>query len=224
MDLNAACSGFMYSLVTGSQFIKSNTCKNVLVIGADVMSMTVDPTDRKTYPLFGDGAGAVLLTQDTSDAADHSGLLVYCLASMGELSSALVIPAGGSRLPVTPELVADRQHYLRMDGRAVFKWAVRLIPWLTQEMMTAAHLNLDDIDLFIFHQANRRILDSAVKDLNIPTEKVFVNLDEYGNTSAASIPISLDECLRAGRIQPGNRVFLCGYGAGLTWGACIFQF
>ncbi len=224
MDLNAACSGFMYALVTGGHFIKSNTCRNVLVIGADVMSMTVDPEDKKTYPLFGDGAGAVLLTQDSSESAEHSGMLVFCLASLGELSSALVIPAGGSRMPITVEAVEQRMQFLRMDGRAVFKWAVRLIPWLTHEMISAAHMDLSDIDLFVFHQANRRILDSAMKDLAIPHEKVFVNLDEYGNTSAASIPISLDECLRGGRIRPGNRVFLCGYGAGLSWGACIFQF
>ncbi len=224
-DLNAACSGFMYALMTGSQFIKTGCHRNVLAIGADVMSMVVDPLDRKTYPLFGDASGAALLSRDTEGGPNGGqGFLAYRLASEGELSQLLVVPGGGSRQPASAEMVAARQQFLKMAGPPVFRWAVRLIPEITVELVDSAGLTLNDIDLFIFHQANRRILDSAVEHLGIPVDKVFMNLDEYGNTSAASIPISLDEALKSGRIQHGNKVLLCGFGAGLSWGACIFQF
>ena len=224
-DLNAACSGFMYALIVGLQFIKSGCARKVLVIGADVMSMVVDPLDKKTYPLFGDGAGAALLTPD-EDANEGAGcgILAYRLASEGELSHLLVVPAGGSRCPATRAAIDNHQQFLKMEGQAVFKWAVRLIPEVIREMLDHARLTLDDIDLFILHQANKRILDSAIEYLGVSPDKVFMNLDEYGNTSAASIPISLDEAIHAGRINKGNRVLLCGFGAGLSWGACIFQF
>jgi 3-oxoacyl-[acyl-carrier-protein] synthase-3 len=225
IDVNAACSGFMYALIIGAQFVKTGCARNVLVIGADVMSMVVDPQDKKTYPLFGDGGGATLLTPDDSGRGGEScGILSYRLASEGELSQLLVVPAGGSRLPINSSVLENREQYLRMEGKAVFKWAVRLIPEVTQELLGQAGLTLGDVDLFILHQANRRILDSAVEYLGIPPEKVFMNLDEYGNTSAASIPLSLDEAIRSGRIQRGSRVLLCGFGAGLSWGACIYQF
>jgi 3-oxoacyl-[acyl-carrier-protein] synthase-3 len=224
-DVNAACSGFMYALIIGSQFIKTGCARKVLVIGADVMSMVVDPLDKKTYPLFGDGAGAALLTPDEEAVGDEGcGILAYRLASEGALSNLLVVPAGGSRRPICQEALDRREQYLKMNGQAVFKWAVRLIPEVATELLSQARLTLDDIDLFIVHQANRRILDSAIEHLGVPPEKVFMNLDEYGNTSAASIPISLDEAMRAGRIVKGNRVVLCGFGAGLSWGACVFQF
>lgn len=225
MDMNAACSGFMYALITACQFIKNRCCRNVLVIGADVMSMVVDPQDKKTYPLFGDGAGATVLSADVAGSGIGSrGILSYRLASEGDMAGLLVVPGGGSRMPPTKEMVEGRKQYLKMDGQPVFKWAVRLIPEVTYELLENTQLNLTDIDLFIFHQANRRILDAVVEQLEIPSEKVFMNLDEYGNTSAASIPISLDESIRQGRIQPGNRVLLCGFGAGLSWGGCIVQF
>lgn len=225
IDVNAACSGFMYALIIGSQFVKTGCARNVLVIGADVMSMVVDPKDKKTYPLFGDGAGAALLTPDEDATESEScGILAYRLASEGELSHLLVVPAGGSRCPASREAVDNHQQFLKMEGQAVFKWAVRLIPEVTHTLLNYAGLQLVDIDLFILHQANRRILDSAIDYLGVPPEKVFMNLDEYGNTSAASIPLSLDEAIRAGRIHKGNRVLLCGFGAGLSWGACIFQF
>lgn len=225
IDLNAACSGYMYALVIGCQFVKTGCARKVLVIGADVMSMVVDPQDKKTYPLFGDGAGATLLTPDDEPSdGEGCGILAYRLASEGALSNLLVVPAGGSRKPICQEVVDRREQYLRMEGQAVFKWAVRLIPEVTAELLAHARLTLEDIDLFILHQANRRILDSANEYLRVPAEKLFMNLDEYGNTSAASIPISLDEALRAGRIAKGNRVLLLGFGAGLSWGACIYQF
>lgn len=225
VDVNAACSGFMYALIIGCQFVKSGCARKVLVIGADVMSMVVDPLDKKTYPLFGDGAGAALLTPDDEASVEEGcGVLSYRLASEGQLSNLLVVPAGGSRKPICRDVVDRREQYLKMEGQAVFKWAVRLIPEVITELLAQAQLTLDDIDLFILHQANRRILDAAVEHLGVPPDKLFMNLDEYGNTSAASIPISLDEALRAGRIIKGNRVVLCGFGAGLSWGACIYQF
>jgi 3-oxoacyl-[acyl-carrier-protein] synthase-3 len=224
IDVNAACSGFMYALIIAAQFIKTGAARTVLVIGADVMSMVVDPQDKKTYPLFGDGAGAALLTPEDPPTSDDCGILAYRLASEGELSNLLVVPGGGSRLPISQEVLDGRKQFLKMEGQAVFKWAVRLIPEVTHELLDYAGLRLDDIDLFILHQANRRILDSAVDYLGVSPDRVFMNLDEYGNTSAASIPLSLDEAIRAGRIQKGHRVLLCGFGAGLSWGACIFQF
>jgi 3-oxoacyl-[acyl-carrier-protein] synthase-3 len=215
----------MYALIIGSQFIKTGCARRVLVIGADVMSMVVDPQDKKTYPLFGDGAGAALLMPDNNATErDGCGFLAYRLASEGALSSLLVVPGGGSRLPACHEMVEQRLQFLKMEGQAVFKWAVRLIPEVTAELLAHARLTIDDIDLVILHQANRRILDSANEHLRVPPEKLFMNLDEYGNTSAASIPISLDEAIRAGRIHQGSRVLLLGFGAGLSWGACIYQF
>jgi 3-oxoacyl-[acyl-carrier-protein] synthase-3 len=225
IDVNAACSGFMYALIIGAQFVKTGCARNVLVIGADVMSMVVDPCDKKTYPLFGDGAGAALLTPDEDGPeGEGCGILAYLLASEGELSHLLVVPAGGSRCPASRAAVDGHQQFLKMEGQAVFKWAVRLIPEVTRTLLGHSGLSLSDIDLFIFHQANRRILDSAVEYLGVPPDRVFMNLDEYGNTSAASIPLSLDEAIRAGRAPKGSRVLLCGFGAGLSWGACIFQF
>ena len=224
IDMNAACSGFMYALIIGSQFIKTGCSRRALVIGSDVMSMVVDPQDKKTYPLFGDGAGAALLGPDeNSDPKAASGILSYHLASEGELGHLLVIPGCGSRMPVNERVLADRDQYLKMEGRAVFKWAVRLIPEAINGACESAGLEVDDLDLIILHQANRRIIDAALANMDIPEEKVAVNLDRYGNTSAASIPISLDEAFRQGKIQPGSKVFLCGFGAGLSWGTCIFQ-
>ena len=239
VDMNGACSGFMYALITACQFLKTGCCKKVLVVGADVMSTVVDPEDKKTFPLFGDGAGAAILSLENESTKTvvagangvpsqennpSMGILAYCLGSEGELANLLVVPGCGSRLPATHQVLDERDNYLKMEGRAVFKWAVRLIPEVTNELLSAAGLTLDDIDLFIFHQANRRIIDSAVGALQIPLDKVLINVDEYGNTSAASIPISLDEALQQGRIQPGHRVLLCGFGAGLSSGACIWQF
>ena len=160
---------------------------------------------RKRSPLFGDGAGAALLTPDEDAVGDEGcGILAYRLASEGALSHLLVVPAGGSRRPICQEVVDRREQYLKMEGQAVFKWAVRLIPEVAHELLSQARLTLDDIDLFIVHQANRRILDSAIEHLGVPPEKLFMNLDEYGNTSAASIPISLDEAMRAGAHRQGK--------------------
>jgi 3-oxoacyl-[acyl-carrier-protein] synthase-3 len=224
MDLNAACSGFIYGLVVASQFVKSGCSRTALVIGAETLTNIMNPADKKTYPLFGDGAGAVLISADTNaDRKSMSGILAYRLASEGKLGDALLIPGGGSRLPISQNVLDQKLHYLTMDGRSVFKWAVRLIPEIVGEMLFRAQLALEDIDLFIPHQANQRIIDAAVEGLGIDREKVFVNLDRYGNTSAASIPIAMAEAVRAGRIEPGSNVLMVGFGGGLTWGSCLFR-
>ncbi len=224
LDLNAACSGFVYALVTGSQFIKSGCSRKTLVIGADKMTMVIDPADKKTFPLFGDGAGAAIIELDpNSDPDQASGILSFQLASEGELGDTLLVPACGSRQPATIAGLEEGQQYLKMDGRSVFKWAVRLIPEIVGNVVSKANMTLDDIDLVVFHQANKRIIDAAVENLDLPQEKVFMNLDRWGNTSAASIPISLYEATNQGRVHPGSNILLAGFGAGLTWGAAVIR-
>ena len=218
MDINAACAGFMYSLVTGMQYVKSETSQLALVIGSDTNTRVVDPADRKTFPLFGDGAGAVLLGADR-----NSGLLSYTLGAEGEGGPLLGIKAGGSRYPLDVEGIAKGEQYIQMDGRSVFKWAVRVVTDSIRDVLAHANLQMDDIDLIVFHQANVRIIDAAAEAIGIEREQMIVNLDRYGNTSAASIPICLAEAVEAGRIQRGNRVLLCGFGAGLAWGTAIVQ-
>ncbi len=224
IDVNAACSGFIYGLVMASQSVRSGCSRHALIIGAETLTMFMNPDDKKTYPLFGDGAGAVLISADhEADENQASGILAYRLASEGKLGDALKTPAGGSRKPVCQSVLDKGEQYLKMDGRAVFKWAVRLIPEIVEEMLSKAKMSLSDIDLFIPHQANIRIIDAAVEGLGIDREKVFVNLDRYGNTSAASIPIAIAEAVEQGRIKPGDNVLMVGFGAGLTWGSCLFR-
>ncbi len=221
MDLNAACAGFMYAMVTASQFIAAGNARCALVVGADVMSRTVNPDDKKTYPLFGDGAGAAIMGPELPDG--NSGILAYQLGSEGCGGEMLCIPAGGTRRTLTPEAYAQGEHYLRMDGRGVFKWAVRVFEDSTRDVLEYANVGVQQIDSIIMHQANQRIIDSAVSDLNVPAQIVFVNLDRYGNTSAASIPLALDEAVRSGRIHPGSHVLLCGFGSGLAWGTALMR-
>ena len=224
IDMNAACSGFVYSLVTASQFIKTGSSKRALVIGADAMTTVCDPNDVKTYPLFGDGAGAVILgPAESSTVENEPGILAYELGSDGGQASCLLVPGGGSRQPLSQEVLTDRTNYLKMDGRTVFKWAVRLIPDAINEMLNQSELQLDDIDLIVPHQANVRIIDAAIESMGIEREKFVVNLDRFGNTSAASVPIALSEALEDGRIQPGKVVMMLGFGAGLTWGSCLLR-
>ena len=220
MDINAACAGFMYALVTAGQFVNSGASTCALVVGAEVMSRTINPADIKTYPLFGDGAGAVLLrpTQDQS-----KGLLSYTLGSEGCGGQMLCIPSGGSRQPLSAAALAAGDHYLRMEGRSVFKWAVRVVADSTRDCLAHAGMTVDQLDLLILHQANVRIIDSAVSDFGIDRDKVFVNLDRYGNTSAASIPLALDEAITTGQLRMGDRALLCGFGSGLAWGTAIMQ-
>jgi 3-oxoacyl-[acyl-carrier-protein] synthase-3 len=218
-DISAACAGYFYALVTGMQFVKTQCARRVLVVGSDLMSRAVNPADQKTYPLFGDGAGAVLL----GAGADQQGLLAYTLGADGSSSHLLCTPGGGTRESLTPAGLAAGRQYMQMDGRAVFKWAVRLVADSCREALAHAGLTVEDVDHLVLHQANRRILDAAAADLGIASEKVFVNLDRYGNTSAGSIPLALDELDRHGRIQRGQHVLISGFGAGVTWGTGVFR-
>jgi 3-oxoacyl-[acyl-carrier-protein] synthase III len=224
MDINAACAGFMYAAVTAAQFISAGNSRCALVVGADLMSRTVDPDDKKTYPLFGDAAGAAILVADSGSEEDsRAGILAYQLGSEGCGGEMLCIPGGGSRRPMTPEAHAAGDQYLRMDGRGVFKWAVRVFEESAKEVLNEAQVTADQLELIILHQANQRIIDSAVADLKVPAERVFVNLERYGNTSAASIPLALDEAVRGGRLQRGDHVLLCGFGSGLAWGTALWR-
>lgn len=226
MDLNAACSGFTYALITAAQFVHSGGFRRVLVIGADVMSRVINPRDVKTYPLFGDGAGAALVGPDETPGSDEGsprGFLAYQLGADGSGGDLLKVPACGSREPPTVEAIENERHFLHMDGRPVFKWAVRTVAESLVSVMEEAQINSSEIAQVILHQANIRIIDAAVSDLDLPAEKVYVNLDRYGNTSAASIPLVLNETLRQGRVKPGDKVLLCGFGAGLTWASCVIQ-
>jgi 3-oxoacyl-[acyl-carrier-protein] synthase-3 len=234
MDINAACAGFMYALATAGNFVRGGLAKRALVIGSEVMSATINPSDIKTYPLFGDAAGAALvvahdgreqdkLVGDDQVGANTPGLLAYTLGAEGCGGEMLCIPGGGSRQPLTSEALQAGQQYLQMDGRNVFKWAVRVVNDSCRDCVIHAGLNFSDIDLVLLHQANIRIIDSAVSDLGILRERVFVNLDRYGNTSAASIPLALDDANQKGRIQRGDHLLLCGFGSGLAWGTAVMR-
>ena len=235
MDVNAACAGFMYALATACNFVRTGMAKRALVVGSEVMSGTINPTDIKTYPLFGDGAGAALVVADDSsseaplsakspsNSKGASGLLAYTLGSEGSGAEMLCIPGGGSRQPLSPEGIKAGQQYLYMDGRGVFKWAVRVVNDSCRDCMVYAGYDFSQIDLVLLHQANIRIIDSAVRDFGIPADRVFVNLDRYGNTSAASIPLALDDANSQGLLKRGDHVLLCGFGAGLAWGTALVR-
>ena len=218
-DLVAGCSGFVYGLVTGSQFIQSGAYRTVLVIGAEALSRVVDWKDRSTCVLFGDGAGAVVLK-----ASDREGgLLSFVLGSDGAGAEHLYIPAGGSRNPASHETVEERGHYIKMNGREVYKFASRVLPRAYNEAMVKAGLEDESVDLLIPHQANTRIIDSARDSLGLENGTIYVNVDRYGNTSAASIPVALYEAIEEGRLKPGSLLGLVAFGAGLTWGSVIWR-
>ncbi|MHB1356519.1 MAG: beta-ketoacyl-ACP synthase III [Anaerolineae bacterium] len=218
-DLNAGCSGFVYALVTGQQAIASGECDLVLVIGADTLSRSVDWSDRGTCVLFGDGAGAVLLRA----ARENGGILASVLGADGSGSELLYIPAGGSAIPASAETYSQGLHYLKMNGSEVYRFASRVMAEATEHVTKKAGLKLRDIKLIIPHQANLRIIESAAKRMRLPLERFAINLQEYGNTSAASVPIALCEAVTAGRVQPGDNLVLVGFGAGLTWAAAVVQ-
>jgi 3-oxoacyl-[acyl-carrier-protein] synthase-3 len=218
-DLNAGCTGFNYALAMAAQSIQSAAYDHILVIGAETLSRIVDWGDRRTCVLFGDGAGAALL--GASDAP--GGVLATALGADGSGADLLILPAGGSREPATPETTANGLHYLRMDGRKVFRFATRIIPQATREVLDKADLPLEHLDLLIPHQANQRIIESSAHRLGLPSERIFTNLAHYGNTGAASVPIALCEALESGQIQAGDHVVLVGFGTGLTWGAAVIE-
>ncbi len=217
-DIDAACSGFVYALVAGASMVAAGAMGPVLVIGAETLTRVVDPTDRSTIVLFGDGAGAVVLT-----ASDEVSLLAWDLGCDGSLTGLLGIPAGGSRQPVTPEALAKGDQWLKMDGREVFRRAVRVIVDSARATLDNAGVTADDVAIFIPHQANVRIIDSAATKLGLPPERTFVNIDRYGNTSAASVPIALAEAADAGRLKPGDLVLLSGFGAGMSWASALVR-
>lgn len=219
MDVGAACAGFMFALVTGMQFVKQSGMQRVLVIGTETMTHTVNPSDSKTYPLFGDGAGAVLLGPGT----DEQGLLAYELGSDGAGNCALQIPAGGSREPLTAEGLAAGRQFLQMDGRTVFKWAVTQMTASIKAVAEEAHISLAEVDRIVLHQANARIIAAVAEALGVPLEKMATNVHRYGNTSAASIPLVLEDLAQAGELTSGKTVLLCGFGAGLAWGTGVFR-
>jgi 3-oxoacyl-[acyl-carrier-protein] synthase-3 len=219
VDVQAACSGFMYAFITGAAYVAAGASDMCLVIGGDCNSRIVSPDDFKTYPLFGDGAGAVLVTRGRPD----QGLISYSLGSDGSGGDLLSRPACGSRLPPTPELLEKGLHFMHMDGRAVFRWAVGILCDTIQDVLKASGLRSDQIDIYFPHQANIRIINAATDVLHIPRSKVYNNLEKYGNTSAGSIPLALDEALAEGRLQPGNLLIMSGFGAGLTWGTAVMR-
>ena len=216
-DVQAACSGFIYALVTGMAYVGSGQSQLCLVVGGDCNTRIINPKDAKTYPLFGDGAGAVLLVPGAPD----QGLLAYRLGSDGSGAGLLHRPACGSRMVATPEAIEKGLHYLHMDGRAVFKWAVNILTDSTAEVLERAGLTVEQIDLVVPHQANIRIINAATDVLGFAREKVFNNLERYGNTSAGSIPIALDEARSAGYLNRGDKILISGFGAGLTWGTAV---
>jgi 3-oxoacyl-[acyl-carrier-protein] synthase-3 len=214
-DLSAACSGFVSALSMGADAIRAGSADTVLVIGAETLSRVVNWKDRNTCVLFGDGAGAVVL----SSSEQPGGVLSSILRSDGSGGDLLMIPAGGSACPITPDLLESNEHTIHMNGREVYKFATRIMDRTVRDLMHKVGWTSEQIDLFVPHQANIRIIESAAKSLGIPMEKVFTNLEHYGNTSAASIPIAIAEAAEQGRLRPNDKVVMIGFGAGLTWAA-----
>jgi 3-oxoacyl-[acyl-carrier-protein] synthase III len=218
-DLEAACSGFVYGLEIGKQFIMSHTYETVLVVGAEKLSTIIDWSDRNTCVLFGDGAGAAVL----QNRPKSHGLRTVCMGSDGGKAYLLRMPAGGSRCPATLQTVTDRLHYLQMDGKETFKNAVNAMYTAAKEALRRCELEISQIKCIIPHQANRRIIDAVAERLQADPSQVFVNLHKYGNTSAASVAIALDEAVQSGRVQRGDLILLVVFGAGLTWGAAVIE-
>ncbi|MEN6357732.1 MAG: beta-ketoacyl-ACP synthase III [Armatimonadota bacterium] len=218
-DLGAGCSGWVYSLAAANSFITSGMYNHVLVIGADLLTRVTNWTDRTTCILFGDGAGAALV----GPVGEGEGMLGFELGSDGASANALCIPGGGSRQPLTHELLDSHADKTHMEGREVFKFAVKIQGEATERVLAKLGMKVEDIDMVIPHQANIRIIDSAVQRLGLAKDKFFVNIQKYGNTSAASIPIALDEALSEGKIKKGDTVVTVGFGAGLTWAAGVMK-
>ncbi len=217
-DVSAGCSGFLYALHVAKGMIQGGTNKNLLVVGAEVLSKIMNYDDRTTCILFGDGAGAAVLA-----ASDTPGILSSCLGSNGDHWKLLWMPAGGSRIPTSEESLKNGDHFLKMEGKEVFKEAVKALESSSLEAIRQADITPDQIDLLIPHQANFRIIEAVRKRLELPEEKVFSNLERYGNTSSASVPIALDEAVKSGRLKKGDIVVFSAFGAGFTWGASVVR-
>ena len=219
-DLGAACSGFLYGIAVASSFIENGMYRRILVIGADALSRFADYTDRSSCVIFGDGAGAAVL--EPTDEPGR-GVLYNVMAADGTGWDFIHVPAGGSRTPASHQTVDAHEHFIKMRGRDVYKFAVEKMQWLLGDCMAKCNLTVDDIDLVIPHQVNSRIIKSATEKFNFPIEKVYVNIDRYGNTSAASIPLALGDAKREGTIGPGSTLLLVAFGAGLTWAGTVVK-
>jgi 3-oxoacyl-[acyl-carrier-protein] synthase-3 len=217
-DLSAGCTGFIYGLTVATQFIQTGFYKNIVVVGCDVLSRVTDFTDRNTCVLFGDGAGAVVVSR-----TEKCGIIEAFIGADGSGSGNLTLPAGNSRMPASLETVEKRLHFTQMDGKEVFKFAVNAMPKAVFEVLKKSGYEVNDIDLLIPHQANTRIIDSAVKKLGIDTGKVFTTIEKYGNMSSGSIPVTLDSIFNEGKIKKGDKIVLVGFGAGLTYGAALLE-
>jgi 3-oxoacyl-[acyl-carrier-protein] synthase-3 len=217
-DLAAGCTGFMYGIAQAYGMVESGLSRRSLVIGADVLSKLMNFSDRSTCVLFGDGAGAVVV-----ERAAGEGFLGFELGADGAGGKDLHLPAGGSRMPTTAETVASGAHYVHMNGREVFKFATRVLVSSARAVLEQCDLSIEDVDVYVPHQANVRIIDHAVAKLGIPKEKVIVNVDRYGNTSSASIPLALADAAASGLLKQGDTVLMTGMGAGLTWGSAVMR-
>jgi 3-oxoacyl-[acyl-carrier-protein] synthase-3 len=220
-DVAAVCSGFVYALDVAVQYVETGRYSRVLVIGAEVMSRVLDWSDRNTCVLFGDGAGAVIV--QAADETTDEGILGSILGTDGSGVGLLCVPAGGTRNPLTPALIEQHQQFMMMKGKEVYRFAVEIMGEAALQALASVDLKPEDVDLFIPHQANIRIITAAAKRLDLSLDKVFVNVDRYGNTSAASVPLAMVEAWKAGKIKPGSVIVTVGFGAGLTWGANVIR-
>lgn len=222
-DISAACPGFVYALTVGEGLIASGQAEHVLVLGAEKLSTITDYTDRSTAILFGDGAGAAILRRKAGGSTDGRGILSTFIRSDGRLAPLLYRPGGGSSEPISEKVVAERSHFMKMAGREVFKAAVRTMAQACDEALERAGVTADEIDLLVPHQANIRIIEATAKHANLPMDKVLVNVDRYGNTSSASIPLAIAQAREEGRIRPGSLLLLVAFGAGFTWGSTVIR-
>lgn len=218
-SLSAGCTGFIYALSVAQQFISSGVYQHILVIGAELISRFVNWADRRTAVLFGDGAGAVILQA----TAEPCGAQHFVLGSDGSGAEHIMVPAGGSAAPFSAEVLSDQSYFVTMNGNEVYKFATRKFSESCRQVLAQANLEIDDIDWIMSHQANKRIIKAGARDLGVPLERCLLNVDKYGNTSTASIPILLCESIQSGRVQQTDKLLLVAFGAGLTWGACLLQ-
>ena len=218
-DLSAACSGFLYGLETGANFIRSGKYEKIMVIGVDTMTSILDFQDRDTCVIFGDGGGGVILEPTMKE----SGIIDSILHMDGSGGDYLIVPGGGSRIPATIKSVNERKHYIKQDGKTVYKYAVKGMADVSEKILSKNNLSGDDIALFIPHQANKRIIDAAAERCGIVEDKVLINIDKYGNTTAGTIPIALNEAVNENRINDGDLILLAAFGAGFTWGSILIR-
>jgi 3-oxoacyl-[acyl-carrier-protein] synthase-3 len=222
-DVAAACPGFLYSMIVAEGLIAAGQCDTALVLGAEKLSAIADPTDRSTAILFGDGAGAAIVQRVDGQSADGSGILSSFMRSDGNLAELLYRPAGGAAVPLSEQVLAERTHFIKMAGREVFKAAVLAMSEACDEALRRAGVAAEEIDLLVPHQANIRIIEATAKHAGMPMDKVMVNVDRYGNTSSASIPLALDQATTEGRLKRGDLVLLVSFGAGFTWASAVVR-